>query len=132
MIEKLTRNEVTFWISEIRSSEEKQKKELISRNHYPFLINYYEGLQLPKETLKESDVRLAVINEYFPNTNALIAEIMYQNPEIILEATKDTTQVEGQTVFIEENAPIMKGALSYGFKRLDALTENKLGLFDML
>ena len=125
----MTPNEVDFWIKEIKSCEERKKKDLVMRNNYPFLIKYYEGLQFPE--MQESTMtrternmkKLAVINEYFPNINMLIAEIMYQNPDILVDATKPDS---------EEGAPIMKSALQYAFNKLDAITENRLALFDML
>ena len=116
---KLSQEQINFWVDEINSCEKRQKEELEERNLYPMLIDYYEGMQAAKDNKK----RLCIINEYFPNTNALISELMYQNPEIIAEPTKPEA---------EENAPIMKSALTYAFKKLDAITENKIALFDML
>jgi len=43
MADKMTTLEVSFWIKEAKSAEERQKKELIGRNNYPFLVQYYEG-----------------------------------------------------------------------------------------
>lgn len=121
---KMTYEEVRYWIKEADSCQKRQDVELRDKNHYPFLINYYEGDQYDEASrLKRNQRKLCVINEYFPNVNAIIAEIMYQNPDVLAEPTKP----DG-----EENAPIMKSALEYGFKKLDALTENRLGLFDMI
>ena len=116
---KLTAEAIDFWISEINSCEDRQKAELIQRNNYPELILYYESMQ----AIGDNKKRLCLIDEYFPNTNALISELMYQNPEILAEPTKPQS---------EQGAPLMKSALGYGFKKLDALTENKLALFDMI
>ena len=122
---KMTFEEVKYWLAEAKSCQLRQDAELKKKNHYPFLIQYYEGNQNPTEVNRReySQKKLCVINEYFPNVNALISEIMYQNPDIIAEATKP----EG-----EKHAPIMRSALGYAFKRVDALTENRLGLFDMI
>lgn len=111
--------QVSWWLNEIKSSEEKKLKEMIRRNCYPELIAYYEG----EQASKDSNQRLAIINDYFPNTNSLRAEIMYQNPEILLEASKPDA---------EENLDTMKSALTYSAKKLDMLSENKIALFDML
>ena len=135
---QLTRDDVKFWISEIKACEERQKKELMARNHYPMLIQYYEGQQSGKEETPiagDSVKKLAVINEYFPNTNSLIAEIMYQNPEITTEARRPEapSPVPGQLpINVEENEPTMSSALKYGFDKLEALNENRLALFDMI
>jgi hypothetical protein len=84
----MTSNEVAFFLAEVKASEERKQKELIQRNNYPFLIKYYEGQQWPSDEAERKQVKLAVINEYFPNVNALIAEIMYQNPDIITSPLK--------------------------------------------
>jgi len=117
---KLTPNECRYWQQEVKSCENRQKRELIERNAYPQMINYYEGDQYDTS---DGHKKLAIINEYFPNVNSLIAEIMYKNPDIIVESQKPDA---------EENAPIMQSALNYAFKKLDALTENRIALFDML
>ena len=121
---KLKPEEIKFWLEEARSCEERQRIELIQRNNYPFLINYYEGFE-DEEALYphvSTSRKLSIISEYFPNTNALISEIMYQNPDILVEATKPEA---------EESEALMKSALQYGFTKADALIENRLGLFDM-
>ncbi len=123
---KLNPSEISFWLSEAQSCEERQKKELTHRNNYPFLINYYEGVD--KIDAREmtphvaTERRLAVINEYFPNTNALISQIMYQNPDIVAEATQPKA---------EADEDLMKSAITYAFTKADALTENRVALFDM-
>src|SRR3990167_3519290 len=107
---KLTIAEVAFWLAEARSCEDRQQKELIRRNNYPFLINYFEGIEkisAGNTDRVSSEQRLSIINEYFPNTNTLISEIMYQNPDILIEATKPDA---------EEDEPLMKAALTYFFK----------------
>jgi len=128
---QLTTGEVQFWLSEASSCEERQKVELRNRNGYPFLINYFEGISKidPQQTGEiqyphvSTGVRYSIINEYFPSTNSLISEIMYQNPDILVEALKPQA---------EEDAPLMKSALAYAFDKGDALIENRVALFDML
>ena len=117
--------EVKFWSSEAESCVERQRRELVQRNNYPFLINYYEGISSvdPAYPHVASKQKMAIINEYFPNTNSLISELMYQSPDILLEATKPES---------EEDLPLMKSALTYFFSRSDALIENRIALFDML
>ena len=72
---KLNPAEIKFWIEEARSCKERQKRELIHRNNYPFLINYYEGFD--KIDAREihphvaTQRRIAIINEFFPNPNVL-------------------------------------------------------------
>ncbi len=122
---KLSPSEVRFWLNEAKACEERQKKELIQRNSYPFLVCYYEGFDkvdsiYPHVSAKQS---LSIINEFFPNTNAIISDIMYQNPDIIAEASKPEAE-EGQIV--------MQSALSYAFDKTNALIENRLAIFDML
>ena len=121
---KLTPAEIKFWISEAKSCEDRQKIELIQRNNYPFLINYYEGFEEVDTKYPHVGIgqKLSIISEYFPNTNSLISEIMYQNPDIIVDATKPEAE-EGQS--------LMKSALQYGFDKADALLENRVALFDM-
>lgn len=125
MAQKLSTTDVRFWLEEVKACEERKEKELKKRNNYPFLVKYYEGDQMPEEdaTPKKSKQRLAIINEYFPNTNELIAELMYQNPDIIGTATKPQS---------EEATPVMEAALQYAFNKLDALSENRVALFDMI
>jgi hypothetical protein len=84
-----------------------------------------------------------MINEYFPNTNALISQLMYQNPEITAEATRpeaDELSLKFLQTFPDAQNPqfnikpadVVKSALQYAFNRMDAITENRLALFDML
>lgn len=123
---KLNPVEVQFWLSEAKSCKDRQQRELIHRNNYPFLIQYYEGID--KVDAREISPHVAtmrrssIINEFFPNTNALISQIMYQNPDIVTEALKPEA---------EEAEDLMKSALTYAFTKSDALTENRVALFDM-
>ena len=48
---------------------------------------------------------------------------MYQNPDILVEATNPMA---------EEDLPLMKAALKYGWDKTNALIENRVALFDML
>ena len=122
---KLTASEVKFWQSEAKSCEERQRIELQNKNNYPFLVNYYEGFEKidVAHPHVNSEQQLAVINEYFPSTNSLITEIMYKNPDILLEATRPDA---------EEGLDLMKSALSYFLRRSGSLVENRVALFDML
>lgn len=122
---KLNMSEVKFWLDEAKKCEDRQKIDLIKRNSYPFLLLYYEGVEKinalsPFVTTAES---YAIINEYFPNTNAKISELMHKYPDIVCQATKPDA---------ESNENLMKSALDYGFKHTDALIENRVALFDML
>lgn len=122
---KLTYQEVKFWIDEGKKCIDRQKIELVKRNNYPFLILYYEGIEKvqPSSPFVTTAETYAIINEYFPNTNAKITELMYQNPDILLTATKPNA---------EEGIDLMKAALTYGFNKTDALVEQRVALFDML
>src|SRR3990167_3790557 len=122
---KLTTAEIQFWLSEARSCEERQKTELIQKHNYPFLVNYYEGIEKMDAAHPHvaAQHKMAIINEFFPNTNALISEIMFKNPDILLEATKPQA---------EEGLPVMKSAINYAWDKTDALVENRVALFDML
>lgn len=117
--------EISYWLEEAKRCEERFKHDVVKRNNYPFLINYYEGIE--KIDLAYPHVSTAtaysIIEEYFPNTNSIISEIMYQNPEILVEATKPDAH---------GNEKLMKGALQYGFDKIDALAENRVALFDMI
>ena len=121
---KLKFPEIKFYLDEAASCEQRQQKELVSRWNYPFLIHYYEGMMRinaeDPHVIKQQ--QLAVINDYFPNTNQLIATIMYQNPDILAEATKPKA---------EEGENLMKSALGHWFNRADAIDENRIALFDM-
>jgi hypothetical protein len=121
---KLSPADIKFWLAEAKSCEDRQRIELIQRNNYPFLINYYEGFEKIDNVYPHvsAEQKLSIINEYFPNTNSLISEIMYQNPDIIIEALKPEA---------EEGQHLMKAALQYGFNKSDALIENRVALFDM-
>jgi hypothetical protein len=115
---KMNITQLNFWISEIDACERRQKKELVEANLYPAMIKYYEGTQE-----LDNKRKISIINEYFPNTNALISELMYQNPDIIANPTKPQA---------EADAPLMRSALQYGFDKVDAFTENQLAIFDMV
>src|SRR3990167_1602535 len=121
---KLTSGEVQFWLNEADSCVERQRIELRQRNHYPFLINYFEGIDQVDANYPHvsTETRYAIINEYFPSTNSLISEVMYQNPDILLDATKPQA---------EEDMPIMKSAMTHLFDKSKALIENRVALFDM-
>ena len=116
--------EVKFWLDEAASCETRQRKELITRWNYPFLVHYYEGMMRinAQDPHVIKDQQLAVINDYFPSTNQLISTLMYKNPDIMAEAAKP--EAEGG-----EN--LMKSALDYWFSRTDAIDENRIALFDM-
>lgn len=136
---KLTFDEVAFWLAEAHSCQKRQDKELKERNSYPYIINYYEGDQRPNEKHQSQQKRLAFINEYFPNVNALIADIMYQNHDIIATATRpiqEEMQEKFATTFPKETGiepeMVMKSALTYAFNKLEAIDENRLALFDMI
>lgn len=121
---KLNFPEVKFWLDEAASCEERQRKELVSRWNYPFLVHYYEGMMrinaADAHVIKQQ--HLSVINDYFPATNQLISTIMYQDPDVQAEATKPQAE-EGQN--------LMQSALAHWFNRSDALDENRIALFDM-
>ena len=138
---KMTFEEVKFWIEEAKSCEERQRKEFSDRNFYPLLIKYYEGSMYPDDAARQrSNLRkLTFINDFFPNTNALISEIMYQNPEIL--ATESRPQSAEAMMKFQQTFPeatgvtpemVMKASLNYGWNKLDALTENRIALFDMI
>ena len=118
MAKKLTKAEAKYWLEEIESCEEKKKALLMGRNAYPELIKYYEGEQFTKDSKKI----LAIQNEYFPNFNTHRSEVLFQNPDIVCDATKPQA---------DDSMPIMKGALNFAFDKLDILNENKLAFFDM-
>jgi hypothetical protein len=115
--------EISFWLKEVDSCIKRRDKELVKRNNYPYLIKYYEGEQAQNLEGSTTRKKLAIINEYFPNVNQLINDMAYQYPEFILEPFKPQAA---------EGEPIMKGALQFAMKRLDAVSENRVALFDML
>lgn len=122
---KLSIAEIRYYLSEAKSCEERQRYDLIKRNNYPFLINYFEGIEKinPTSPFISSAEVYAIINEYFSNTNSFISEIMYQNPDISAEATRPDA---------EGNERLMAAAVNYGFKKIDAIVENRVALFDMI
>lgn len=114
-----------YWLNEIKACEERQKKDLVDRGCYPDIIKYYEGKLLYQPNLAESqqkDVE-AVINEFFPNTNSIIADIMYKFPEVQVEAKKEVA---------EPTVDLMKAALDYAVRQTAVLDESRLALFDMI
>lgn len=120
----MDRSEVNYWLSEIKACEDRQKRDLITRNCYPEILKYYEGKLIYNPTAdtlnQEKD---AVINEYFPNTNSVIADIMYKFPEISVEAKKEDAEI---------TVDLMKAALEYAVRKTEALDESRLALFDMM
>lgn len=134
---KLSYDEVKFWQNEITSCIARQDKELKTRNHYPLMIEYYEGNQRPDDKFKTSQQRLVFLNEYFPNTNQILNEIIYQYPEFMATPTRPTNSevidpATGEKMTEEQQASIMKSAITYGMKHLDAVTEMRLAAFDMI
>ena len=125
MAKKMGIIEVKHWLAEAKSCEERQQKELVNRNHYPMLVKYYEGIQYTdvRDPGVASQEQIAAINEFFPNTNALISELMYQNPSIVAEARKPEA---------EQGVELMQAALTYAADETKMLIENRLALFDML
>ncbi len=139
---KLSLAELRYWLEEAKSCEDRQKHELQHKNNYPFLVNYFEGIEKINPSyphLSGAEV-YAIINDYFPSTNALISEIMYQNPDITAEATKPFETLPSMQGFQQSFPPdtgitpdmLMATALKFGFKKLDAIVENRVALFDML
>lgn len=122
---KLTHAEYNFWLAEAESAEKRQKTDLINRNAYPELIRYYEGMLQNKTDTNRVQVgdRMAIINDYFPSINALISEILFQNPEFNPQARKPSA---------EEGLPLMKSALKYAFEETGSLEENRIATFDAL
>lgn len=138
---KLSFEEVRFWVEEAKSCEERQRREFTDKNYYPLLVKYYEGQMYPDDAARQrSNLRkLTFINEFFPNVNALISEIMYQNPEILVTETKPAAEqalMKLQMTFPPDSGitpeMVMKSGLGYAFNKLDALTENRIALFDMI
>ena len=136
---KLAFEEIAYWLNEIKSCEDRQQKELVERNNYPFLINYFEGrLRLnPMHPHVATHEFAAVINDYFPSINTLISAIMYQNPDILVDASKPTATIQDPTgqpivIDVEAQAPLMKSALVYGSEKTEMLIENRVALFDMI
>lgn len=122
---KMSMVEVRFWLKEAESAEKRQKEELINRNNYPLLVKYYEGKQVEdsqSDGVTSSEISTA-LNEFFPNTNSLISEIMYQAPDIMVEAKKPEA---------EEGVDVMKSALQYAFDETNSLEECRIALFDMI
>lgn len=114
---------INYWIEEIKASEERKKKEMLARNNYPLLIKYFEGEQYKKDTTVDGKQKyLATLNKYFPNFNTIRSETLYQNPDVIVNATKPKA---------EQDAPVMKSVLQYAMEKLDMLIENSIALFDM-
>lgn len=124
-IAKLTPQEVRFWLDEAKKCEDRQKVDLFKRNNYPLLTLYYEGFERldPNALFVNAQQSYSIINEYFPNTNAKISELMYKYPEIILSALKPDA---------EKDEGLMRAALQYLFNNTDALIETRVALFDML
>jgi len=133
---KLSPVEVQFYLSEAKSSEERQKRELIQRWKYPTVVSYYEGDLLIEPNSKDVGVAnrqaSAIINKHFPKTNVLISEIMFQNPDIIADPTKPFAFKGDKEINVEEGAPLMRGALIYGYEKQGLQEENRMALFDML
>ena len=136
-VKQLDAQKVKFWLAEVDSSEKRKLAEMMKRNNYPDLIKYYEGEQSAGTTQK----KLAVLNDYFPNTNALLIEIMYQDPEVMAEATKPYIPNSPVAQRFSQSFPqnpevipemVMKSALQYGLKKTDSTLENRIALFDML
>lgn len=121
----MERSEILYWFAEIKACEDRQRKDLIEKNCYPDMIRYYEGKLIynpsaPDSRDKEHD---AVINEFFPNTNSIIADIMYKFPEVAVEAKKEEAEL---------TADLMKAAIEYAVRKTEALDESRLALFDMI
>jgi len=140
---EMTFHEVDFWLKEIESSERKKDVKLKARNNYPDLLKYYEG-EIAKEIIDlKTGLKTKTVhqNEYFPNVNELIGEFRFDNLEIIAEPTKpfsvkpdiiDPATRLPKVIDNEKQAPILKGALKYLWKKLGGGEENDLGLFDKL
>lgn len=127
-IAKLNKPEIKYWQEEVSHCLRRQNTELRRRNNYPFLKLYYEGINRnpgidPHVSGPGSDHLASIINEFFPNINELISTIMFKNPDFIAEATKPEA---------EPAQNLMEAALTYGMRKTDALTENRVGLFDKL
>lgn len=136
MANKLTPIETQFYLSEIRSSEARQKSQLITRWQYPTLVGYYEGELLIDPDRRDEGVArrklLAIINKHFPKTNILISDILFNNPDIIADPTQPFAIIGNKEFNVEENAPLMRGALIHAYDKTGAQEENRIALFDML
>jgi len=133
---KLTQAEITFLLDEIKSCEERQRRELIERWQYPLLVSYYEGLlRLEPDSQDRNATRKtvsAIINKHFPKTNVLISEIMFQTPDILAEPTKPFVVKGNIELDVEVGAPLMGAALKYGYDKTGSQEENRVALFDMI
>ena len=123
---KLNMEQVAYWLKEAEACEDRHKKEVVQRNNYPLLVKYYEGKQYldadGDDRMAQQEVN-AIINEYFPNTNALISEIMFKNPDIVTEANKEDAKA---------GADLVDQAIESVFEETDAIIENRIALFDMI
>ena len=69
---KLSPATIRFYLNEAKSCEDRQRIELIQRNNYPFLINYYEGFEEIDTKYPHVGVsqKLSIISEYFPRNKS--------------------------------------------------------------
>ena len=70
---KFNAQTVRFWVSEIKSSEDRKIDEMQKRNNYPDIIKFYEGepFAIDNTNLNTTKAKLAYVQDYFPNTNQL-------------------------------------------------------------
>ncbi len=134
---KFNPSKVQFWLAEIKSSENRKIDEMMKRNSYPEIVHLYEGMEMSSVDyvpgLNAIKAKLAYVQDYFPNTNQLLSEISYKDPEPLLDATRPhNITATGQMIDVEANSDTMKGALKYAMRQLDLILENRIAGFDML
>lgn len=134
---QMSKDELDFWKSEIRSSLKRQRDDFINRIGYDELVRYFEAMQFPG-----NKSMLAIVDEFSPAILSVITSVYYQNPTVQVEPAnpKADGPVKPSLFFLIQNPDfvpfslkdLLQSSLRYGMKKSGMKEEMQLATFDFL
>lgn len=136
---EISKEEVNFWKSEIRSSMKRQKDEFISRIGYEELIRYFEALQYAEG---HQINQMAIVDEFSPAIVSVITSTYYRDMSVSVTANNPTAEgfVKPALLYLIQHpefqpyrlTDLLTASLKYGQKKVKMKNEMQLAAFDLL
>lgn len=136
---EISKEEVLYWKSEIRSSIKRQKDEFISRIGYEELIRYFEALQAAESA---SISQMAIVDEFSPAIVSVITSTYYRDMSVAVLANNPTAEgfVQPSILYLIQHpefqpyrlTDLLTASLKYGQKKVKMKNEMQIAAFDLL
>jgi len=134
---EMSKDELTYWKGEIKSSLQRQKREFIDRVGYAELVRYFEAMQFEGNT-----TQLAIVDNFSPALLSVITSVYYQNPTVQVEAANPDADkpIKPSLIYLLQHpdfrpftlVELMKGALPYAMTKAGMKEEMQVSCFDLL